>query len=256
METLWEALSPDECLYDHRHDYTWLTSIYIAHRRRNRRALVTHEELSVKTRELIQQHTEFMEIAEQVPVYKIDANYLTKVDQLPNAADRAAELEAALTRELIERNNGGIVHKLLGERLRDAIESKEKSDAAGLKLLTEFQAIVQELNNAQAEPARLGLTDPGEHELFTVVRQYAAVTAEALCIRTTKAMMSRLRRGQHLPPGWWETRGGKNRVSQTLQVESWEPDFEPLNLCPVEEAEPPFLAAAVEELGRAFNSTA
>ena len=37
-------------------------------------------------------------------------------------------------------------------------------------------------------------------------------------------------------------------MSQTLQVESWEPDFEPLNLCPVEEAEPPFLAAAVEEL--------
>lgn len=256
METLWEALSPDECLYDHRHDYTWLTSIYIAHRRRNRRALVTHEELSVKTRELIQQHTEFMEIAEQVPVYKIDANYLTKVDQLPNAADRAAELEAALTRELIEHNNGGIVHKLLGERLRDAIESKEKSDAAGLKLLTEFQAIVQELNNAQAEPARLGLTDPGEYELFTVVRQFAAVKDEALCIRATKAMMSRLRRGQHLPPGWWETRGGKNRVSQTLQVESWEPDFEPLNLCPVEEAEPPFLAAAVEELGRAFSSTA
>ena len=75
METLWESLSPDECLYDFRQDYTWLTSIYIAHRRRNRRALATHEELSVKTRELIQQHTEFMEIAEEVPVYKIDANY-------------------------------------------------------------------------------------------------------------------------------------------------------------------------------------
>jgi hypothetical protein len=45
---------------------------------------------------------------------------------------------------------------------------------------------------------------------------------------------------------------GKNKVSQTLQVESWEPDFEPLNLCPVEELEPPFLAAAVEELALAF----
>ena len=35
-------------------------------------------------------------------------------------------------------------------------------------------------------------------------------------------------------------------------MESWEPDLEPLNLCPVEEAEPPILAAAVEELRRAF----
>ena len=252
METLWESLSPDECLYDFRHDYTWLTSIYIAHRRRNRRALATHEELSVKTRELIQQHTEFMEIAEQVPVYKIDANYLTKVGQLPTAADRAAELESALTRELIERNNGGIVHKLLGDRLKQAIEDKEQSDAAGLKLLQELQSIVQELNEAQAEPERLGLKEPGEYELFTVVRNFAALKDEPLCIRATKAMMSRLQRGQHLPPGWWETRGGKNKVSQTLQVESWEPDFEPLNLCPVDETELPFLAAAVEELGRAF----
>lgn len=256
METLWEALSPDECLYDHRHDYTWLTSIYIAHRRRNRRALVTHEELSVKTRELIQQHTEFMNIAEEVPVYKIDANYLTKVNQLPNASDRAAELEAALTRELIERDNGGIVHRLLGERLRQAIEEKEQGDAAGIKLLTDLQTIVQELNKTQAEPARLGLTETGEYELFTVVRKFGVIDDEPLCIRATKAMMGRLRRGQHLPPGWWETRGGKNKVSQTLQVESWEPDFEPLNLCPVEEAEPPFLSAAIEELGRAFSSNA
>ena len=252
METLWESLSPDECLYDFRHDYSWLTSIYIAHRRRNRRALATHEELSVKTRELIQQHTEFMQIAEEVPVYKIDANYLTKVSQLPSAADRAAELEAALTRELIERNNGGIIHKSLGDRLKQAIDDKEQSDAAGLRLLQELQTIVVDLNESQAEPERLGLKEHGEYELFTVVRKFAAVKDEPLAIRATKAMMSRLNRGQHLPPGWWETRGGKNKVSQTLQVESWEPDFEPLNLCPVEEEEPPFLAAAVDELGRAF----
>jgi type I restriction enzyme R subunit len=252
MERLWESLSPDECLFDFRHDYTWLTSIYIAHRRRNRRALATHEELSVKTRELIQQHTEFMEIAEEVPVYKIDANYLTKVGQLPTAADRAAELESALTRELIERNNGGIVHKLLGDRLKQAIEDKEQSDAAGLKLLQELQTIVVDLNESQAEPERLGLKERGEYELFTVVRKFAAVKLEPLLIRATRTMMSRLQRGQHLPPGWWDTRGGRNKVSQTLQVESWEPDFEPLNLCPVEEAEPPFLAAAVDELGRAF----
>ena len=253
METLWEALSPDECLYDYRHDYSWLTSIYVAHRRRNRRALATHEELAMKTRELIQQNTDFMDIAEEVPVYRIDANYLTKVAQLPTAADRAAELEAALTRELIERNNGGIVHKLLGERLRQAVEEKEQGDAAGLKLLAELQSIVQDLNKAQAEPERLGLTETGEYQLFTVINQYAAVRDESLCVRAAKAMMSRLKRGQHLPPGWWETRGGKNKVSQTLQVESWEPDFEPLNLCPVEESEPPFLAAAVEELSLAFG---
>jgi type I restriction enzyme R subunit len=198
METLWESLSPDECLYDFRHDYNWLTSIYIAHRRRNRRALATHEELSVKTRELIQQHTEFMEIAEEVPVYKIDANYLTKVGQLPSVADRAAELEAALTRELIERNNGGIVHKMLGERLKQAIQDKEQSDATGLKLLQELQSIVQDLNEAQAEPERLGLKEAGEYELFTVVRKFSAVIDEPLTIRAIEQYVRAI--SQHIRP--------------------------------------------------------
>jgi Tol biopolymer transport system component len=49
---------------------------------------------------------------------------------------------------------------------------------------------------------------------------------------------------------------GKNKVSQTLQVESWEPDFEALNLCPVEEAEPPFLAAAVKGTRAFFREAA
>lgn len=101
---------------------------------------------------------------------------------------------------------------------------------------------------------RLGLTETGAYELFTVIRQYAAAKDEALCVRATRFMMSQLLKGSHLATGWWETRGGQNRVSVTLQVASWEPDFEPLNLCPVEETAPPFLAAAVEELGRAFGN--
>ena len=108
------------------------------------------------------------------------------------------------------------------------------------------------LNESQAEPERLGLKERGEYELFTVVRKFAAVKDEPLAIRSNESDDEPIEAWATSPPGWWDTRGGKNKVSQTLQVESWEPDFEPLNLCPVEEAEPPFLAAAVDELGRAF----
>ncbi len=112
-EVLWEALSPDECLYPHRHEYTWLCGMYIAHRRRNRRTLATHEELATKTRELIQEHTTFMEIAEDLPVYRIDEKYLVKVRELPTPGDRAAELEAALNRELSEDEQGFLYKKLV-----------------------------------------------------------------------------------------------------------------------------------------------
>ena len=36
LERLWEAVSPDPCLYPHRFEYNWLCGIYVAHRRRQR----------------------------------------------------------------------------------------------------------------------------------------------------------------------------------------------------------------------------
>src|SRR5207302_1461536 len=85
----------------------------------NRRVLASHEELAAKTRDLIQQNTSFMAMAENVPVYRIDDKYLTRVRELPTPADRAAELEAALNRELIE-GGGGFLYRTLGERLLPA----------------------------------------------------------------------------------------------------------------------------------------
>ncbi len=89
LERLWEAVSPDPCLYEHRYVYNWLCSIYIAHRRRQSNASKrdTFGELSAKTRELIEQNTTFMDLAESLPVFKIDKDYVTKLDELPSAAD-------------------------------------------------------------------------------------------------------------------------------------------------------------------------
>jgi len=70
LERLWEAVSPDPVLYEHRYTYNWLCSVYIEHRRRQRGAAQrnTFGELSAKTRELIEQNTTFMDIADSLPV--------------------------------------------------------------------------------------------------------------------------------------------------------------------------------------------
>ena len=68
LERLWEAVSPDPVLYDHRYTYSWLCSVYIAHRRRQKGASKqdTYGELSAKTRALIEENTTFMDLAELV----------------------------------------------------------------------------------------------------------------------------------------------------------------------------------------------
>ena len=142
-EVLWEALAPDECLYPHRREYAWLCAMYIAHRRRNRRVLATHEELAAKTREMIQAHTAVLNIAEEMPVYKIDANYLTRVRELPTPGDRAAELEAALTAELTE-GGGGFLYKLLGQRLEQVLARRDADIESTRRRLQELEALVGE----------------------------------------------------------------------------------------------------------------
>ena len=107
---------------------------------------------------------------------------------IPTRRNIGAGPQTVLTRELIERNNGGIVHKLLGGRLKQAIEDKEQSDAAGLKLLRELQTIVVDLNESQAEPDRLGLKEPGELRTLHCGSDVLGGEDEALAIRATKAM--------------------------------------------------------------------
>ena len=249
-ESLWEALSPDECLYPHRFEYAWLCSMYIAHRRRNRRSNSTHEELAAKTREMIREHTTLRAIAEDVPVFKIDENYLVQVQSLPTAADRAAELEAALNAELVEGENIGLAYRLLGERLKQAVENKQKGDQAAMRTLREQEQIVYDINELKNEPKRLGLTAPGEYNLFTVIRAYAAIQDEALCIQATKRLLARLQDGKYLTAGWSETPGGRKQVALVLQITSWDDDLKPLRLAPAEREDNCFLQDAVDELKR------
>jgi len=252
MEVLWEAIAPDECLYPHRKEYAFLCTMFIAHRRRNRRVQATHEELAAKTRDLIQEHTTIMDVAENLPVYKIDANYLTLVHELPTPADKAAELEAALTAELIE-GDGGFLYKKLGERLELVLTRRAVNAQEAAEKLRELEALVREVNVAQSEPERLGLTSPGEWPLYTVVCAHAKDKDEGLCVKAAKKLLGDLRSKRLLPRGWSTNAGGRKNISLALQVACWDTELMALDLCPTDVEDAPFLAAAVDELARTIE---
>jgi type I restriction enzyme R subunit len=46
---------------------------------------------------LIRENTTFMDVAEALPVFKIDKDYIAKLDDLPTPADKAAALAACRT---------------------------------------------------------------------------------------------------------------------------------------------------------------
>jgi type I restriction enzyme R subunit len=206
LERLWEAVAPDPCLYPHRHQYNWLCGIYVAHRRRQRGGKDTYGELSAKTRQLIQENTTFLDLAESLPVFKIDKDYVTRLDELPSLADKAA-----------------------ARRLR------------------ELQEIAAELAATKQKPERLGLTQPGEYGLFTIL--HAPTADEAYVADCARRMVAHLRSNQLLAPGWSNSIGGRMRVEQSLLAESWNPPYAQLGF-DADAVDPPFLKPAVSELAK------
>lgn len=251
LERLWEAVSPDPCLYPHRYVYNWLCSIYIAHRRRQSGAAKrdTFGELSAKTRELIEANTTFMDVADALPVFKIDEDYVAKLDELPSAADKAAALEAILTAELTE-DEAGFTYRQLGERLAQLKAKRDAADKEAEKRLKALQEIADEKAKADAEPARLGLTGPGEYGVYSVLREHALTQDEAYLCDCARRMVAYLNSHQLLMRGWSNSKGGRMRVAQSLLVESWQPEYAALGF-PSDDANPAFLELVVNELANA-----
>jgi len=248
LERLWEAVSPDPSLYPHRIKYNWLCGIYVAHRRRQRGGTATYGELSAKTKQLIEENTTFIEMAESLPVLKIDQDYAGRLDALPTPADKAAALEAMLTAELSE-DDPSLVYRLLGERLQRIKERLEADNESTARRLRELEEIAGEAAAVMQEPARLGLLQTGEYGLFTVLRVHASSTDENYLAHCSRRMVDHLRHHRLLMTGWSNSVSGRMSVEQSLLAESWNPHYRQLGFDPNSE-DPPFLKPAVEELAK------
>jgi len=253
LERLWEAIAPDACLYPHRHQYNWLCGIYVAHRRRQRGSRDTYGELSAKTQQLIRENTTFLDLAESLPVFKIGEDYAGRLDELPTPADKAAALEAMLTAELSE-DEPSFLYRQLGERLQRVKERKDAGDEAIARRLRELEEIAAATAATRQEPARLGLTQPGEYGLFTILRAHAPAADATYAADCARRMVAHLLQNQLLAPGWSTSIGGRMRVEQSLLAESWNPTYERLGFDRGAE-DPPFLKPAVSELGKADGSS-
>ena len=248
LERLWEAVSPDPCLYPHRVQYNWLCGIYVAHRRRQRGTRDTYGELSAKTKELIEENTTFVEMAQTLPVLTIDKDYVGKLNELPTAADKAAALEAMLTAELAE-DDPSFVYRLLGERLQEIKEQQDSGDEAAAKRLRELEDLADEAATACSEPGRLNLTERGEYGLFTILRAYAKTDDADYLAVCSRRMVGHLRSHRLLVTGWSNSVRGRMRVEQSLLAESWNLPYDRLGF-DADADEPPFLKPAVAELAK------
>lgn len=246
LETLWEVVSPDPVLYALGRDFAWLCGVYVSYRRSIQRRRETREALAIKTRELVRQHTTFLDVAEEMPVFKIDADYVVKTRQLPTPADRAAEILDALTKELAE-NEENPAYKGLGERLERLATEHEAEQEATAKKLAEYEAMIAEIVRLKEEPIRLGLTKPGEYPLFALIRAQATGGDEAAWVEAAQKLIGKLRDNHRLNSGWSETVAGRKAVGFMLHaflISEWQV----FGLCSPTDSEPEFIEQALTEI--------
>ncbi len=248
LERLWEALSPDPCLYQHRFVYTWLCGIYIAYRRRKKGGAQkgTFGELSNKTRQLIEENTTFIEVVQSLPVFKIDKDYVTKLEELPSPADKAAALEAYLDAELTE-DGDGFTYQQLGARLARIKSRKDATDASTEQRLRQLQQIADEKLKADTEPARLNLTKTGEYAMFTALREFSKDKDESYLSDCARQFIGQLRDNALLQPGWSTTKTGRYAVRNSLLGMAALGD-EKFSALALEDSTSEFLELAVKEL--------
>ena len=170
---------------------------------------------------------------------------MSKLDELPTPADKAAALEAILTGELSE-DDPSFIYRQLGERLQRVKERRDARDEAAAERLRELQEITAEAVATKQEPERLNLTQPGEHGLFTILRAHAPAAGEAYIADCARRMVAHLRNNQLLAPGWSNSRG---RVERSLLAESWNAPYANLGF-DRDADDPPFLKPAVSELAK------
>ena len=119
-----------------------------------------------------------------------------------------------------------------------------------MRRLRELESIASEAAKTKEEPERLGLVNPSEYGVFTVLRANSAPADEKYLADCARRMVTHLRSKGVLSAGWSNSRGGRMRVEQSLLAESWNPAYEKLGFDP-DDADPPFLKLAVEELVKA-----
>src|SRR5262249_2720602 len=96
-----------------------------------------------KTRELIRQHVDVEQLKRDLPTYVVDADYLTKIKDVPPDS-KALDIEAMLASELQIRIGEDAEFQPLSERLKRIVQRKRTGTLAGLALLKELEELAKE----------------------------------------------------------------------------------------------------------------
>jgi hypothetical protein len=112
-----------------------------------------------QTHKLVQDAVSKVRLRDDLPVYRIDGEYVRRVGESSGSPEeKAAEVEAAIEFEIRDRGEHDPVARTLLERLERIRQRKQEADENMLSLLDEMLHIAGDYAREQEESTRLGLS--------------------------------------------------------------------------------------------------
>ena len=172
VQNIYTILSPDAFLRPFIADYQSLASLYGLIRNAYADRIYVDKELTAKTRELLQQHTESDQFELPGSIQELNANTLREIKQ-SYVSDRVKVLNLGkiLRKTVIDESRSKPFLISIGERAEELTERYLNDQLATQAALAAFENVAEEYIQAERERAQMDL-DENAFAVYTVLRGF------------------------------------------------------------------------------------
>ena len=176
LQDIYTILSPDASLHPFMDNYQALASLYGLIRNAYADRIYVDKELTAKTQELLQQHTESGDFALPGSIQALDANTLREIKQ-SYASDKVKvlNLRKILHKTVTEESRSKPSLISIGERAEALTEAYEDRQLTTQEALAAFEKLAEEHTQASRERAQMGL-DENAYAVYKVLESYTEDT--------------------------------------------------------------------------------
>ena len=172
LQNIYTILSPNAFLRPFIGDYQSLASLYGLIRNAYADRPYVDKELTAKTRELLQQHTESSDFALPGSIQELDADTLREIKgSYVSTTVKVLNLRKVLHKTVTEESRSKPFLIPIGERAEALTEKYENGQLATQEALAAFEKVAEEYTQAERERAQMGL-DENTYAVYKVLEGY------------------------------------------------------------------------------------
>lgn len=214
LGTIWEALSPDQCLNPYEKDYRWLTQVYESVKPPSGNGKLLWHALGAKTVELINENVHLESVRDDVETLVLDTQVLESILKDAEPSKRAKEIEIKLSARL-RKHLGDPRFIALGERLEKIKERHEQGFLTSLEFLKQILELAKEVVEAEKETEPEEQRDKAKEALTELFKEAKNQNTHIIVERIVADIDDIVKKVRF--PDWQHTTQGERLVQRELR---------------------------------------